>query len=113
MGAAAVVLTVARDRAEGSYSFVCPGCQDTVEKHADQKVVMLLLSAGVEVQEVGQLSLEADARQAHPAGGVTSGWRGADPARSDAPPFTVDDLIDFHFMLRDDRWFLELIAAGE
>ena len=109
MGAAAVLLTVEQGAAEGSYSFVCPDCHGTVEKHADRKVVMLLLSAGVEVQEVGQLALH-DERPGATATAVREPSRPS-PSGSDAPPLTVDDLIDFHFKLRTDDWFRELIGA--
>jgi hypothetical protein len=116
MGAAAVLLTVPQGSPEGTYSFVCPSCRETIEKHADRKVVMLLLSAGVEVQEVEQLTFQAeseiDSRRSHPAGKGGDGDT-AVKERSEAPPFTVDDLIDFHFMLRDDSWFRQLIAASE
>jgi predicted RNA-binding Zn-ribbon protein involved in translation (DUF1610 family) len=113
MGAAAVLLTVEQGSAEGSYSFVCPDCRVTVEKHADRKVVMLLLSAGVEVQEIGQLSLATEPRNAQAGMARLEMPPGPGPSRSGSPPFTVDDLIDFHFLLRDEDWFRELTSAGE
>jgi predicted RNA-binding Zn-ribbon protein involved in translation (DUF1610 family) len=85
----AILLSV-RDRAgEGSYRFSCPTCQNTIEKPADRKVVALLLSAGVEMAEPAQPLLDMD--------GVDS----PDPVPT-GPPFTVDDLISFHFLLKDD-----------
>lgn len=100
MGASSVVLTVEEGRTEGMYSFICPRCTETVEKRADRKVVMLLLSAGVEVQEVPRL----DAPIQHPS---------LQPARDDAdgPPFTTDDLIDFHFLLERNDWLEQLLSA--
>lgn len=114
MAAAAVLLTVESGKSEGSYSFVCPVCEDTIEKYADRKVVMLLLSAGVEVQEVGQLALPVDA----PAGrhGRASGHpAGAGEAQDEdeQPPLTIDHLIDLHFLLERDDWLDQLIAAHE
>jgi hypothetical protein len=90
------ILLSVRDRAsEGSYRFSCPGCRGTVQKPADRKVVALLLSAGVELDEheaqQGTFediveATEHDPEQ-HPGG----------------PPFTIDDLISFHFLLTDDE----------
>ena len=86
----AILLSI-RDRAgEGSYRFACPTCQNTVEKPADRKVVALLLSAGVELVEPEQAILGEDQEETleqHRPG----------------PPFTTDDLITFHFLLKDDR----------
>ena len=90
------ILLSVRDRAgEGSYRFSCPGCQRAVQKPADRKVVALLLSAGVELDEheaeqgIFEDIVEAteQAPEQHPGG----------------PPFTVDDLISFHFLLQDDE----------
>src|SRR5919201_1329557 len=51
MSPEAILLSI-RDRAgEGSYRFSCPTCMHTVEKPADRKVVALLLSAGVEIDD--------------------------------------------------------------
>lgn len=97
MGAPSVVLTVPAGTMEGTYRFNCPVCDDTIEKHADRKVVMLLLSAGVEVYEVG---VDEDAPPP-----VTSA------PGDDAPPLTVDDLIDFHYLLQDEGWFDELARS--
>ena len=89
------ILLSLRDRAgEGLYRFSCPGCQGTIEKPADRKVVALLLSAGVELDghEAEQGSFEGIAPAA------------ASPEqRPDGPPFTVDDIIAFHFLLKDDE----------
>jgi hypothetical protein len=115
MGATAVLLTVESGGAEGCYSFVCPVCEDTVEKRADRKVVMLLLSAGVEVQEVAQLSLpqETPAQTAAGAAPQAAPVRPSASRVPDGPPLTTDDLIDFHFLLQRDDWDGLLFASGE
>jgi hypothetical protein len=91
----AILLSIRDQSGEGSYRFSCPRCRDTVEKPADRKVAALLLSAGVELDEsppedeedLGPGALElAEHPEGRPAG----------------PPFTVDDLISFHFLLKDD-----------
>jgi predicted RNA-binding Zn-ribbon protein involved in translation (DUF1610 family) len=71
----AQVRLLQRDRSE--YTFVCPVCGDFVVKDADKKIVGLLLSAGVQWGD--QLPKYPEAL--------------TDP---DAPPLTIDDLIDFH-----------------
>lgn len=99
MGAASVVLTVASGTTEGTYTFVCPLCDDRVKKQADRKVVMLLLSAGVEVREVVTHPSQGDPEVADP------------DRRPDGPPLSVDDLIDFHFLLQREDWLEELIRS--
>ncbi|HVM11278.1 MAG TPA: hypothetical protein VM638_02210 [Actinomycetota bacterium] len=91
MDAQAILLSVRDDDGEGTYSFTCPVCRDTVEKPADRKVVMLLLSAGVDVTRGEQVDVPTE------------------EVPADLPPLTADDLIDFHFMLeRDEEWFARL-----
>jgi hypothetical protein len=91
MSPEAILLSI-RDRAgEGSYRFSCPECLNTIEKPADRKVVALLISAGVELSD-GDADPEAG-----PAETVEP-----PESRPPGPPFTVDDLITFHFLLRDD-----------
>ena len=113
MGAASVLLVVETGTSEGTYRFVCPGCEETIEKRADRKVVMLLLSAGVEVREVSREVVNMD----HPS------VRGSQPSfeevieedfpvPSEEPAFTLDDLIDFHFLLQQDDWFDELARSA-
>lgn len=97
MEASVVLLTVDEASGEGSYSFVCPDCLEVVEKPADQKIVTLLLSAGVEVHRT-TASIEPLTEPRRVPGG---------------PPLTTDDLIDFHFLLSQDDWFTRLVAAAE
>jgi predicted RNA-binding Zn-ribbon protein involved in translation (DUF1610 family) len=94
MEASLVLLTIHGSSGEGTYSFVCPVCEEVIEKPADRKIVTLLRSAGVE---------------------TTNGpaWSEVDEARPDGPPFTLDDVIDFHFLLRRDDWLARLMASAE
>lgn len=114
MGAASVLLVVEAGTTEGTYRFVCPGCEDTVEKRADRKVVMLLLSAGVEVREVSREVVNMD----HPSIRATQPSfeealrEEAASSSTEGPAFTLDDLIDFHFLLQDDDWFDELARSA-
>ncbi len=109
MGASAVLLTVESGRSEGSYTFVCPLCEETIEKRADRKVVMLLLSAGVEVREVSRGVLET--RELPPQATLDEAL--PEDGRPCGPPLTVDDLIEFHFLLEDDEWLDDLAEASE
>jgi predicted RNA-binding Zn-ribbon protein involved in translation (DUF1610 family) len=108
MGPEAILLSVLQGGVEGTYKFVCPQCMDSVEKRADRKIVALLVSAGVDV----------DASRAQGAG---------EPARAqtelfddeiaslerrpEGPPFTIDDVIRFHFQLQDDRFLEQLLSS--
>jgi hypothetical protein len=94
MGANVVLLSVEAGAEEGFYSFVCPSCEDLVEKPADKKIVSLLRSVGVDVADRA-----AD----------TS----TDPERPGGPAFTLDDVIDFHFLLARDDWVERLMASAE
>ena len=58
-----------------------------MEKPADRKVVALLLSAGVELDEERELAAAPVVYEERP----------------DGPPFTIDDVITFHFLLEDDE----------
>jgi predicted RNA-binding Zn-ribbon protein involved in translation (DUF1610 family) len=98
MSPEAILLSI-RDRAgEGSYRFACPACRGTVEKPADRKVVALLLSAGVELAQ-------HEREHGHDQGTFEEIEEASQPPekRPDGPPFTVDDLISFHFLLKDDE----------
>jgi hypothetical protein len=78
---------------DSSYRFRCPGCADLVEKPADERVVDLLLTGGVPVEDVGPAL-----RALHPE------------MPDDGPAFTRDDLLDLHLALADPRWFDRLAA---
>lgn len=80
----------------GSYRFDCPSCGEEVDKPADRKTVELLIAAGVEPgpkdgPKVAPLPFED--------------WS-PDPT---APPFTLDDVIAFHFLLEDEVAIAELL----
>ncbi len=96
-----VLLHLLEDSLDGVYSFVCPACREGVEKRADQRIVSLLLSAGV---------APGDGRR-HP-----DGTRPAEPDPRgpipEGPPFTWDDLIELHFLLEDDRFLEELLSGS-
>ncbi len=78
-------------RDDSFYAFTCPACLCVVRKPADERVIRLLTSGGVEVRDV--------APAAPPR-----------PPRFDGPAFTHDDLLDFHTLLAQDDWFDDLLA---
>jgi hypothetical protein len=106
MGPEAILLEVVRGGREGTYRFTCPTCMDDVEKRADRKIVALLVSAGVDVASGGGGSF---------GGGMPEQLFDPSPLDPrppipDAPAFTIDDLIDFHFRLQDDRAIQDFLA---
>ncbi len=74
----------------GSYTFRCPECQLAVSKPADANVVELLVASGVRM-DVWELPAEL--------------W---EPRVGE--PISHDDLLDFHELLSDERWFERLSA---
>ena len=106
MGPTAIELHVVRGGREGTYRFTCPTCMDDVEKRADRKIVALLVSAGVDVAGRGgalteELPLDAPPMEEEPPGPFAG-----------LPAFTIDDVIDFHFRLQDDREIESFLAHG-
>ncbi|MGZ4132853.1 MAG: hypothetical protein ACXVWF_07385 [Actinomycetota bacterium] len=103
MGPEAILLSVRDDGREGSYRFTCPGCSDDVEKRADRKIVALLVSAGVDIAqpdgEPPQASMLFDDEDAQP---LPTG-----------PAFSIDDVIEFHFLLQDDRYIQDFFASSD
>ncbi len=104
MGPEAILLSVRDDGLEGSYRFTCPGCADDVEKRADRKIVALLVSAGVDIAQADRDSAQAamlfddeDGERATPSG----------------PEFSIDDVIEFHFLLQDDRYIQDFFASSD
>ena len=104
MGPEAILLSVRDDGREGSYRFTCPGCADDVEKRADRKIVALLVSAGVDIAQP-----DRDANQA------AMFFDDADDRRSipSGPAFSIDDVIEFHFLLQDDRYIQDFFASSD
>lgn len=100
-----VRLTVARGDTGSTYAFDCPECGATVTKAADRRTVAILLSAGIDPGEPMDVDMTPIHREdVEPMG-----------ALADAPPFTMDDLIDFHFLLLDDVYIeecLDLLVAS-
>jgi len=86
----AILLSIRDHAGEGSYRFSCPECLNTIEKPADRKVVALLLSAGVELEDQASLDM-----------GEPVEFTVIEPHRP-GPALTIDDLITFHFLLQDD-----------
>ncbi|MPZ72914.1 MAG: hypothetical protein GEU74_06725 [Nitriliruptorales bacterium] len=78
------------------YAFSCPSCFETVRKTADERIVRLLISGGVEALA---------GRPATPAPRLLS-------QRFDGPSITHDDLLDFHAMLERDDWFAALASSA-
>lgn len=73
------------------YRFACSGCDDTIEKPADERIVRLLMSGGVHARF----------------------RRFGDRYDDDAPPITNDEVLDFILQLeRTDigQWLGELTA---
>lgn len=72
----------------GTYTFECPDCGDPVTRPASPRIVSLLLSAGVQREDVS------------PPAEVLE--------RRSGPPIDADDLIDFHMLLEQDGWLERL-----
>jgi endogenous inhibitor of DNA gyrase (YacG/DUF329 family) len=106
MGPESILLQVVRGGREGTYRFDCPTCMEPVEKRADRKIVALLVSAGVDVsgrRPTGTAELFDDSEpemDEDPRGPLPPG-----------PAFSIDDVIDFHYKLEDDRYIEQFLAA--
>jgi hypothetical protein len=106
MGPEAILLSVLQGGREGTYRFTCPTCFDAVEKRADRKIVALLVSAGVDVASRDELEertasmFDQEDELPDPRGPLPGG-----------PAFTADDLIDFHYLLADDRYIEDFLAS--
>ena len=86
-----IELRVCTQPSSSYYQFVCPLCDDTVRKPADDRVVQLLISGGV-AATVWQLPDEVREMRA-------------------GPPLTTDDLLDFHLLLEQGDWFDRLLQV--
>lgn len=90
-------LFVASSGEQGSYCFTCPECSLEVDRPANRKTVALLIAAGVETTPIPH-----DAERVLPLED-----RSPDPH---AAPFTLDDVIEFHFLLQDDGTLAGLLT---
>ena len=100
LSAEAISLEVAGSGDRGRYAFTCPDCSADITRAADRTAVRLLLAAGATSQGV-------DA-PAETAASLPAEDRNPSP---DAPAFTLDDLIDLHFLLQDQARLAEELAA--
>lgn len=74
------------------YAFVCPSCEERIQKHADERVIELLIAEGV---TPSQWTLPAELLEAH-----------------DGPPLSLDDVLDFHLLLERPDWFSDLLQSA-
>ncbi len=95
------MLSVRQSGREGSYRFTCPNCADDVEKRADRKIVALLVSAGVDIERSESDQMLFDDEEVESRGVIPQG-----------PVFTIDDVIEFHYLLEDDRYIEEFLASS-
>ncbi len=102
MGPESIMLSVRSNGHEGSYRFTCPSCADDVEKRADRKIVALLVSAGVDIDS-------PEEPMPHP-----ELFDADDPtiAAPTGPPFSIDDVIEFHYRLEDEAYIREFMASN-
>jgi hypothetical protein len=107
MGPQAILLSVQEGGREGTYRFTCPLCADDVEKRADRKIVALLVSAGV-----GVAGGDPDVDEGYESETMFEEEDELDPRGTlpSGPPLTADDLIDFHFLLQDDRYIEDFLT---
>jgi len=100
MGPEAISLSVRSNGREGSYRFTCPSCADDVEKRADRKIVALLVSAGVDVDAPSEA-------MPHP-----ELFDEDDGTAALGPPFSIDDVIEFHYLLEDESYIQQFLASS-
>lgn len=84
-----VSMRLAASGDRGHYAFTCPACRNHVSKPVTPAIASVLLSAGVRPDRLG----EPDGSSSDPPD---------ETPLQHAPPFTLDDLIAFHFALEDD-----------
>jgi predicted RNA-binding Zn-ribbon protein involved in translation (DUF1610 family) len=108
MGPEAISLSVRSSGREGSYRFTCPRCDDSVEKRADRKIVALLVSAGVDLEPRGSSDASETLFDQEPIATIE-----ALEHAMDGPAFTIDDVIEFHFLLEDERYLHRFLAGSD
>ncbi len=87
-----VQLMMCASTSEGSYVFRCPTCHLMVSKAAEENVVDVLVASGVRLS-VWHLPAELDEQHY-------------------GSPIGYDELLEFHFQLRDGAWTDELDAIA-
>ena len=85
-----ILLRIGAHASVNTYGFSCPKCQDFVEKHADERVIRLLLSGGVMPTLVHVPAEVLEPRQ--------------------GPPINYDDILSFHEILKAEDWFDQLLG---
>ena len=108
MGPEAISLSVRSSGREGSYRFTCPRCDDSVEKRADRKIVALLVSAGVDLEPRSAGEASETLFDQEPVATME-----ALEHAMDGPAFTIDDVIEFHFLLEDEHHLEEFLAGSD
>jgi len=94
LGAPDVTVRICTDDGSTSYTFRCAECGAAVRHDISRSVCDLLTSAGVRRVEWH--------------------WPAELAEHTDAPPLTVDDLLDFHlFVSSGDSWNRALAALGD
>jgi predicted RNA-binding Zn-ribbon protein involved in translation (DUF1610 family) len=106
MGPESILLSVLAGGREGTYRFTCPMCTDAVEKRADRKIVALLVSAGVDV--AGESGLEESQTEFED---MVPMFDDANEDLPQGPAFTTDGLIEFHFLLEDERYIQDFLTT--
>lgn len=81
-------LAVCDDPSASWYAFGCPSCNERIQKHADERVIALLIAEGVAPI---RWRLPMELLEGH-----------------DGPPITLDDVLDFHLLLEQPGWFLKV-----
>lgn len=79
-----------------AYAFRCRICAEPVVRWADLPEVAMLLAGGASERGVE----ERAGRPPHPE------------RPRPGPPFTADDLLEFHLLLEDEGWFAQLTALA-
>jgi ribosomal protein S27AE len=85
-----ILLRIGARASVNTYGFTCPTCSEFVEKHADERVIRLLLSGGVMPTLVHVPAEILETRS--------------------GPPINYDDLLTFHEKLESEDWFDQLLG---
>lgn len=86
-------LAVCSEKSASYYTFKCPVCGEDIRKHADARVIELLIAEGVQPT---QWTVPAEALEAH-----------------SGPVITMDDVLDMHLLLQEEDWFSALLQNAE